>query len=75
MAILKKTGTDWRKRKLISKFYMDQRVKVWLDQGVTKSVKTGRKVRQGCCLSLLLFNLYSDYVIQEALEVLGDFEV
>jgi hypothetical protein len=54
---------------------MDQSVKVWLDQGVTKSVKTGRGVRQGCCLSPLLFNLYSEYVTQEALEGLGDFKV
>ena len=28
MQILKRTGTDWRERKLISKLYMDQRVKV-----------------------------------------------
>jgi hypothetical protein len=55
--------------------YMNQSVKVWLDQGVAKSVKTGRGVRQGCCLSPLLFNLYSEYVTQEALEGLGDFKV
>jgi hypothetical protein len=55
---------------------MDQSVKVRLDQGVTKSVKTGRGVRQGSCLSPLLLNLYySEYVTQEALEGLGDFKV
>jgi predicted nucleotidyltransferase len=42
---------------------------------VTKNVKIGRGVRQGCCLSPLLFNLYSEYVNQEALEGLGDFKV
>jgi hypothetical protein len=42
---------------------------------LTKSVKTGREVRQGCCLSPLLFNLYSEYVTQEALEGLGYFKV
>jgi hypothetical protein len=75
MEILKKTGIDWHERRLISKLYMDQSVKVQLNQGVTKSVKTGIRVRQGCCLSPLLFNLYSEYVTQEALEGLGDFRV
>jgi hypothetical protein len=54
---------------------MDQSVKVWLDQGVTTSVKIGRGVRQGCCLSPLLFKLYSKYVTQEDLEGLGDYKV
>jgi hypothetical protein len=42
---------------------------------VTKSVTIGRGVRQGCCLLPLSFDLYSEYVIQEALEGLGDFKV
>jgi len=32
-------------------------------------------VRQGCCLSPILFNLYSDYLTKEALEGLGDFQI
>ena len=28
MEILKRTGIDWRERRLISKLYMDQKVKV-----------------------------------------------
>jgi hypothetical protein len=75
MEILKKTGIDWRERRLISKLYIDPSVRVRLDQGVTKSVKIGRGVRHGCCLSPLLFNLYSEYFIQEALEGLGHFKV
>ena len=30
---LKRTGIDWRERRLISKLYMDQKVKVRLDRG------------------------------------------
>jgi hypothetical protein len=71
METIKKPGIDWRERRLISKLYMDQSVKVWLYQGVTKSVKIVRGVTQGCCLSLRLFYLYSEYVAQEALESLG----
>jgi hypothetical protein len=75
MEILKKTGIDWRERRLISKLYRDQSVRLRLDEGVTKSGKIGREVRQGCCLSPLLFNLYSEYFTPEALEGLGDFKI
>jgi hypothetical protein len=42
MQILKETGIDWRERRLISKLYMDQGVKIRLDQVETRSVKTRR---------------------------------
>ena len=42
MQILKRTGIDWRERRLISKLYMDQKVKVRLDRGETRSVQIGR---------------------------------
>jgi len=45
MQILKRTGIDWRERRLISKLYMDQRIKARLDRGETRSVQIGRGVR------------------------------
>jgi hypothetical protein len=60
MQILKVTGIDWRERRLISNLYMAQSVKVQLNRGETRNVKIGRGVRQGCCLSPVLFNLYSE---------------
>ena len=45
MQILKRTGIDWCERRLISKLYMDQRVKVLLDRGETRNVQIGRRVR------------------------------
>lgn len=75
MQILKATGIDWRERRLISKLYMGQKVKVQLDRGETRSVQIGRGVRQGCCLSPILFNLYSECLTKEALNGLGDFKV
>jgi len=38
-------------------------------------VKIGRGVRQGCCLSPIFFNLYSECLTKEALDGLGDFKV
>jgi len=74
MQILKETGIDWRERRLISNLYMAQSVKLRLNQRETISVKIGRGVRQGCCLSPILFNLYSDYLTKEALEGFGGFK-
>ena len=54
---------------------MDKRVKMRLDRGETRSVQIGRGVRQGCCLSSTLFNLYSEYLAKEALDGLGDFNI
>ena len=39
------------------------------------SVKTGRGVRQVCCLSPIVFNSYSEYLTKEALEGIGDFKI
>jgi len=52
---------------------MDQRVKVRLDRGDTRSVQIGRGVRQGCRLSPILFKLYSECLTKESLDGLGDF--
>jgi len=41
----------------------------------TRRAKFGSGVRQGCCLSLILFNLYSRYVTKEALEECGNFKI
>ena len=75
MQILKRTGIDWRERRLISNLCMAQSVKVRLNRGETRSVKTGRGVRQGCFLSPILFNFYSEFLTKEALEGFGDFKI
>jgi hypothetical protein len=73
--IIKETGIDWRERRLISNLYMAQSIKVRLNRGETRSVKIGRGVRKGCCLSPILFKLYSECLIKEALEGFGDIKI
>ena len=76
MQILQITDIDWRERRLISKLYMDQSVKVRVGQGVTRCVKTGRGVRQGCSLSPIQFNLYNGSALtKEGLDRFGDFKI
>ena len=48
-------------------------VKLHLNQRKTASVEIGRGVRQGCCKSPILFNLYGEYLMKEALAEVGDF--
>ena len=55
--------------------YMAQSFKVQLNRGETRSVNIGRGVRQGCCLSPILFNLHSECLTKEALEGFGDFKI
>jgi hypothetical protein len=38
-------------------------------------VKTGKGVGQGCCLSLILFNPYSEYLTKKALEGFEDLKI
>ena len=38
-------------------------------------MKTGRGVGQGCCLSLILFNSYSEYLTKKALEGFEDLKI
>jgi hypothetical protein len=59
MQILKGTGIDWRERRLISKLYMEQSVKILLDQEETRRVKIGRGVKKR-----MLFNTNSIQLIQ-----------
>ena len=38
-------------------------------------MKTGRRVGHKCCLSPIIFSLYSEYLTKEALEGFGDFKI
>ena len=43
--------------------------------GVIGSTEIGRGVRQGSRMSHILFNLYGEYLMKEALTEVGDFKI
>src|SRR4030088_503193 len=68
MDILNIIGMDWRDRRLISNLYMNQIVTVKIGEEFSEPGVSGRGARQGCCLSPLLFSLYSEMMMIEALD-------
>jgi len=73
MQILKENGFDLHVIKLISRLYIDQKVRMRLDQWETRSVNIGRGIRQGWSLSPILFNLCNENLTKGALEGFGGF--
>ena len=51
------------------------KLKLWVNQEETDSVKIGRGIRQGYCISPTLFNLYGEYLMKEALAEFGDLKI
>jgi len=68
MWMLKDIGVDWRDRNLIAKLYLGERAVVRIDGELAGCCIIGQGIRQGYPLSPLLFNIYIQYVINEALE-------
>ena len=73
--LLKEIGIDWKDRRLIKHMYLNQKVTVRIGDEETQEITIGRGVRQGCCLSPCLFNLYADKLLAEALEGIGGIKV
>ena len=68
MRILKEVGVDWRDRRLVAEMYMKQEVMVRIDEEYTEPSIIGRGVRQGCLMSPLLFSMYAEAMMKEAME-------
>ena len=72
MRALERIGIDWKDRRLIKNLYMGQTVMIRIDGINSKPGKIGRAVRQGCPLSPLLFNIYIEEIVREAMEKVTD---
>lgn len=65
--ILKQKNIDSRDIRIISNLYWNQTARIRVDESLSEEVRICRGVRQGCVLSPLLFNVYSEAIFEEAL--------
>jgi hypothetical protein len=70
--VLKQLQADWKDRRLISDLYMRQQAVVRVADGESEPAVIGRGVRQGCTLSPLLFSIYAEAMMLEAMEGIED---
>ena len=68
MRILEGLRIDWKDRKMIKELYMRQEAVVRIGGEESESGTIGRGVRQGCPLSPLLFSIYVESMMVEAME-------
>src|SRR5688572_25193108 len=66
--VMEKAGIPELDRRLIINLYWKQLAVVRWDSGTSREITVERGVRQGCVISPLLFNLYSEFMIREAME-------
>src|SRR3989442_2132490 len=66
--VMVKAGIPDLERRLIINLYWRQHAAVRWDGEVSREVGVERGVRQSCVISPMLFNLYSEFTIQEAME-------
>ena len=53
---------------ILRKLYTKQEATVITEFGETDTINMGKGIKQGCILSPLLFNIYAENIMREALE-------
>ena len=66
--ILRDMGVPVHLIVLLRRLYTNQEATVRTEFGETDNIDIGKRVRQGCILSPLLFNIYAENIVREALE-------
>ena len=64
--ILQELGIPDHLTCLLRNLYAEQEATVRTGDGMTHWFKIGKGIRQGCILSLCLFNFYAEYIVQNA---------
>src|SRR6218665_2144542 len=65
---LRRIVVDWKERRLIGNLYMSQKVRLRTEWEFSEPGVIGRGVRQECLLSPMLFNIYIEEMMREAME-------
>ena len=68
---LKATDIDQIEIALTANLYLEQDTKIRIGNDMSESLKIKRDVRQGCVLSLSLFNLYTEHIFRQIDELPG----
>uniref|UniRef100_A0A8D8SJ40 Craniofacial development protein 2 n=2 Tax=Cacopsylla melanoneura TaxID=428564 RepID=A0A8D8SJ40_9HEMI len=68
ISILKDENIDSRDIQIIKNLYFNQKAEIRVQSITSKDLAIKRGVRQGCVLSPLLFNVYSERIMTKALE-------
>ncbi|KAL4104588.1 hypothetical protein QTP88_019882 [Uroleucon formosanum] len=66
--VLRKIGIDGKDLQFITNLYWHQQAKIRRNHTLSNDFRIRRGVRQGCILSPIFFNLYSEEIMSEALE-------
>lgn len=66
--ILHSMGVPYHLIFLIQKLYMSNSAQVRIDGNLSNQMATRKGVRQGCVLSPMLFNIYSEFVMRHVLD-------
>ena len=68
LVLLQRIGLDNREIRIIANLYWKHRANVRVGDALSEEVSIKRGVRQGCVLSPMLFNIYSEAILSEALD-------
>jgi len=68
---LEKKGYDGKDIRIITNLYWHQKVAIRIQDQLSPLIPIKTGVRQGCVLSLYLFNIYTKFIFREASDLIG----